>query len=135
MEQQPDSDAGKVSGGALVGRPGRWLSGDEEPAAASFGGDGFGDGQQSRFDEEGDGLFAGQEAFDVLIGLDGAREAAEEDFALCGKVLRAGQARVGIVEMAGRAEAEELPQPGLGEERELIHQILTIEQSSHLLLY
>jgi hypothetical protein len=78
---------------------------------------------------------AGQEAFDVLIGLDGAREAAEEDFALCGKVLRAGQAGVGIVDVAGRTEAQQLPQPGLGEERELIHQILTIEQRSHPPLY
>jgi hypothetical protein len=65
----------------------------------------------------------------------GSCEAAEEDLALCGKVLGAGQAGMGIVEVAGRAEAEQLPQAGLGEKRELICQILTIEQRSHLLLY
>ena len=77
MEQKTDPDAGKVSGGALVGRPGRWLSGDEEPAAAGFGGDGFGDGQQSWFDEEGDGFFGAEESFDVLVRFDGACETTE----------------------------------------------------------
>jgi hypothetical protein len=58
----------------------------------------------------------------------------EEDLAFGRKMLRAGQAGHGIVDVPGGTEAEQFLEPGLRELRQAIDDILTIERSTHLLL-